>query len=171
VERARTVASWARRWGLDVFRYCRRLLGSDAEAEDAMQTVFLQALEDFEWFRGPETERQWLLAIARHRCFDRLKLSKRRPAQGDEVEVLAVAEERRGADEELARSETERALSACLDELPDQTRLAITLRYHEALSYEAIGELTGLKTGALRVRVMRGLARLRDRLERQGISW
>ena len=168
-----TVALWARRWGLDIYRYCRKLLASDSEAEDAMQLVFLQAIQDFPRFRGPATERHWLLSIARHRCLDRLKLLRRLPEfpGAPELEELEVPASGPGADDALAASEAARVLARCIEELPAPTRAAVVLRYHDQLSYERIEAEMGVSAGALRVRVLRGLSSLRGCLERQGVPW
>ncbi len=165
------VALWAKQWGLDVYRYCRKLLTSDSEAEDAMQVVFLQAVQDFEQFRDPGSELHWLLSIARHRCLDRLKMLRRRPPSAEEEEGMDVPSDGRGADGALEDSEVAREVAKCLDELPAHTRTAIVLRYHEQLSYESIEALTGTKAGALRVRVLRGLVQLKECLEERGVSW
>lgn len=168
---AQTVALWARQWGLDVFRYCRGLLGSDSDAEDAAQMVFLQAIQDFAQFREPGLERPWLLSIARHRCLDRLKLLRRRPSMADEDEALEVPIDGRGPDDQVASSEASRSLARCLDELPAPSRVAVLLRYHDQLSYELIEGAMGTTVGALRVRVLRALVQLKECLERKGISW
>lgn len=170
-KRGATVAFWARKWGLEVYRYCRKLLASDTEAEDAMQMVFLQAMQDFEQFRGVGSERQWLLSIARNRCLDRMKLLKRRPPTAEEEEGMEVPSSAQGPDDALGDSEAARAVGRCLDELPEHTRTTIILRYHDQLSYADIEATTGTKAGALRVRVLRGLVQLKECLEGRGVSW
>ena len=165
------VALWVSQWALDVYRYCRKFLHDDAEAEDVMQLVFLQAHEDFATFRGQGSPRHWLLSIARHRCLDRLKLNRRTPS-AVEADVL----EREPAatvpiDDALAQAQAARELAACLDGLPDHARVAIVLRYHDELSYEEIEKLTGIAVGALRVRVLRALPVLKTCLEGKGVQW
>ena len=162
------VALWANQWALDVYRYCRRFLSNDAEAEDVMQLVFLQACEDFSSFRAECSPRHWLLSIARHRCLDRLKHNQRAsltPTQAPEPVAPPPV------DEALARSQAARELALCLDGLPDHARVAIVLRYHDDLSYEEIERLTGVKVGALRVRVLRALPLLKACLEGKGVTW
>lgn len=170
---AESVAFLAKRWGLDVYRYCRKLLASDAEAEDAMQMVFLQAVEGYGQVREPGAERRWLLSIAKHRCLDRLKVLRRRTGEASEQEeeAMEVAADGPGAEQLMAESQAAKVLSECLDQLPAPTRVAIVLRYHEHLPYEAIEAETGMSAGALRVRVLRGLVQLKECLEGRGVSW
>jgi RNA polymerase sigma-70 factor, ECF subfamily len=166
---AQTVASWARQWGIDVFRYCRKLLASDPEAEDTMQMVFLQALEDFEQFRDSGSERSWLLSIARNRCLDRMRLLRRRQTVA-EIDEVEVPDEGPGPEQSLADVEAVRWLNLCLDQLAEPTRTAIVLRYNDRMPYEQIEAVTGLKAGALRVRVLRGLVQLKECLESRGVQ-
>lgn len=52
---------------------CRRLLGSGAEAHDAVQDVFLRVLEQPDGFRGRSAELTWLYAVATNVCLQRLR--------------------------------------------------------------------------------------------------
>ena len=156
--KSEVVASWATQWGIDVFRYCQRALASDAEAEDAMQLVFLQALEEFDDFRGLGSERAWLLSIARSRCLNRMRLLRRKQA----------AEDRNLSDVE-ARHRVH-LLHLCLEQIPEPTRTAILLRYNEQMPYEKIEAMTGMKAGAIRVGVLRGLMQLKECLKIRGVE-
>jgi RNA polymerase sigma-70 factor, ECF subfamily len=168
---ADSVALWVSKWALDVYRYCRKLLRDDAEAEDVMQLVFLQAFQDFERFRGNGAEKPWLLSIARHRCLDRLKLGRR---AGAGVELDALEHHSNGEaplDEALAKTEAARELTSCLEGLPDHARVAVVLRFNDQLSYEEMEKVTGVTVGALRVRVLRALPLLKQCLEAKGVKW
>ena len=54
-----------------------------------------------------------------------------------------------------------------LEELPDNHREIITLRYLEQLSYKEMSEITGKDEGALRVAVMRIIKRLQEDIDRE----
>ena len=166
-----SVALWASRWSLDVYRYCRKLLRNDAEAEDVMQLVFLQAFTDFDRQKQAGAERYWLLSIARHRCLDRLKMLKSRPEDETDEQTLEHPSDDAPLDEALAGSEAAAQLARCLGELPDHARVAVVLRYTDQLSYEQIETATGTKAGALRVRVLRALPLLKACLQRAGVEW
>jgi RNA polymerase sigma-70 factor (ECF subfamily) len=168
---AQNVALWVSQWALDVYRYCRKFLRNDAEAEDVMQLVFLQAYEDFETFRGQGSARHWLLSIARNRCLDRLKVNRRNPASAEANVLEREPTTAPPIDEALAQSQAARELSVCLDGLPDHARVAIVLRYQDELSYEEIERVTGVSVGALRVRVLRALPTLKECLEAKGVKW
>ena len=60
-----------------VLRFCLGYLGSEAEAEDAVQDVFARALEVEE---RPQNLRVWLYTVARNHCLNLLRTRARRPA-------------------------------------------------------------------------------------------
>src|SRR5262249_1529912 len=63
--------------GGPVFRYCRRILGDDAAADDAMQATFVQAYERIGSYERRASLRSWIFAIAHYRCLDALKATRR----------------------------------------------------------------------------------------------
>jgi RNA polymerase sigma-70 factor (ECF subfamily) len=155
-------------YGTAVYRYCRRMLGADADGEDISQTVFTQALQALRRKTPVENPRSWLLGIARHRCLDRLARRKTEPIP-IEAEELERTMDRDPIDEILPLDpRTVQALDDCLDALDRRSRVVVLLRFQDHLSYEAIGKLTGDKPGALRVRVSRALFTLRRCLEKKG---
>ena len=165
-----TIDRWCVDHGPALYGYCRRLLGDDAEAEDAMQTVFVQVLRDFHTFRRNGSPRTLLLSIARNRCFDRLRRRVAFPSVDEQDADLALVSERPGPDQVFQRGEEVKAMEYCLDRLPALTRAVLMLRFHEECSFREIAARTGLAEGAARARVMRALPVLKSELERLGFK-
>jgi len=157
------------RYGASVYRYCRRMLGTDADGEDVSQIVFMQAFESIQRMARIENPRAWLLGIARHRCLDRLERRRRAPVLAA-AEALEQAADRSAPGVLATRDPDPRqALDDCLEQLDARSRTALLLRFRDQLSYQAISELTGDRPGALRVRVGRALRTLRRALEGKGL--
>jgi len=66
------------RYGPMVYRRALAILGSDAEAKDAMQEIFIRVLESSSDFRGESAPTTWLYRITTNMCLNRLRDSKRR---------------------------------------------------------------------------------------------
>lgn len=164
------VEAMARRHQRMVYRYCRRMLGNDADALDASQTVFMQALESLRKGCAVENEEAWLRGIARNRCLDRLRRRAHVPIDGEEIEWRLEQLQRERGVMNPSDPLTIRALDDCLDTLDERSRVVLLLRFHDDLPYEAISAILGDSPGALRVRVARSLPVLRRCLKLKGVT-
>src|SRR5438045_9518072 len=91
------------RYSAQIFGYCVHQLGSREEAEDAVQSTFLNAFRGLRSGVVPESESAWLFKIAQNVCLSRHRSSWRRgrvesPADFERVEEMAPGPSRR-ADE------------------------------------------------------------------------
>ena len=155
-DQQRALMLCARRHGRSVGRLCMALLGSQAEADDAVQDTFVAAHGAFDGYRGDGPLRAWLFAIARRRCARALERRGRAP------ETERDRDEAPRADELIAarqRAETARALLA---EVRPSEREALLLRYVGELSFREVAAACGIDEPAARKRVSRALARLRE---------
>src|SRR5580693_2739210 len=121
-----------------ILSFCRHMLGSAEEAEDALQHTFLAAYNDLISTDRPMHLRAWLFTIARNRCYSVLRARREQPvAQLDEpaTEGLAAQVERR---QDL------RDLVFDLGRLPDEQRAALVLSEMDSLSHEQIGHVLGV---------------------------
>ncbi len=141
-------------------RFARNMLGSDQDAEEAVQDTFVRVHDSFPRFREDARFDPWLFRILANRCRTSLARSRRHRALIEYGEVplsAAAAEEDFGADwaEEVR---------VVLESLPAEQREAFLLRHVEDLSYEDIAAMTGVGLSALRMRVKRACDTLRARL-------
>jgi RNA polymerase sigma factor (sigma-70 family) len=145
-----------------IFRYCLHQLGSREEAEDAVQSTFLNAFRGIKRGVVPELESAWLFKIAHNVCLSRRRSSWRRgriesPADFDVVEELAAAPARR-ADELIG-------LQDVLEQMPESQRRAILLREWQGLSYREIAEELELSQAAVETLIFRARRALASGLE------
>jgi RNA polymerase sigma-70 factor (ECF subfamily) len=152
------------RHGALVFRIARRILRNDAEAEDAVQQVFLdmfRAAEQFEPEKG--SFKSWLLMFAYHRTFNsRRQLRIHGFYDSDSVEELPQ-ELIQGAGRRLSFAPTEAVIlvEQVLKLIQPRQRRAIELTYYEGLTAEQASEVTGESVRVVRHNLYRGLERLR----------
>jgi len=145
-----------------VFRYCLHQLGSREEAEDAVQSTFLNAFRGIKRGVVPELEAAWLFKIAHNVCLSRRRSAWRRgriesPADFDVIEELTPAPSHR-ADELIGLQEV-------LERLPETQRRAILLREWQGLSYREIAAELELSQGAVETLIFRARRSLANGLE------
>ena len=153
-----------------VFRVAARVVGIE-EAEDVSQDAFLRAFNRLDRFRGEGTFKSWLLQIAHNAALT--AVGRRRPVLLDEAEELepAVAAMERSPVSVLESSERKRRLERKIRILRPEHRSVLVLRDIEELSYEEIGEITGMPLGSVKGRLHRAREELIDLLRRNTYDW
>jgi RNA polymerase sigma-70 factor (ECF subfamily) len=151
------------------FTLARYLLREAADAEDAVQDAYLQALRHFRGFRG-DNARAWLLTIVRRVCYAWADRGRRHgwptdpellddvPAGGDDPET------------QLIRGELQEPLAAAVEAHPFPFSEVIVLREIQELSYQEIAVITGVPVGTVMSRLSRARRRLQRALEAQGMG-
>src|SRR4051812_16866366 len=135
--------------------FCRHMLGSTEDGEDALQQTFLRAHGALSSGQIPDALRPWLFAIARNRCLS--MLSSRRaaavPIEGDEPACDALSDE-------VARRVQLRQLVADLGRLPDDQRAALVLFELDGLSQAEIGQAIGVPAAKVKALVFQARTEL-----------
>ena len=155
------------RYANQVFRFCLHQLGSREEAEDAVQSTFLNAFRGIKRGVVPELEAAWLFKIAHNVCLSRRRSTWRRgriesPADFEVIEELAPAPARRG--DELI------GLQDVLERLPDTQRRAILLREWQGLSYREIAAELEVSQAAVETLIFRARRSLASGLEQPPVK-
>ncbi len=125
----------------------------------------LTNISSFDQKRGNPS--QWLHGIAANilsRFWRRQRITSRARQRLEMVELTAPTSGWGEIEKADSRLDQER-LDAALERVPSKNREAVRLRILEQMSYEQIGQQLGCKPGAARVRVLRGLRRLRSEFD------
>ena len=152
-------------YGKLVWALTRRLSPSRADAEDAVQEVFIDLWRSAARFdEGQSSEIAFVTMITRRRLIDRLR-SARRTIQITQIECGAeVGDVSRRHDREIETC-AEAALAArALEELRPEQRQVLQLAIYQGLSHGEIARATGLALGTVKTHVRRGLHHIRERL-------
>ncbi len=159
-----------RRHNQRLFRAARAVLGNDAEAEDVVQDAYVRAYSALESYR-PGGFGAWVLTIVLNEARTRRRKLARREALLREREPLGILEDAgpRPSDPEglLAGQELRRVLERAIDQLPADQRLVFVLRELEQLSTRETATVVGSSEVAVRTRLHRGKASLREMLSAQ----
>jgi RNA polymerase sigma factor (sigma-70 family) len=148
-----------------VYGYCLRVLRSPEEAEDALQTTYLNACRSLSRGTRPKVGSAWLLRIAQNVCFARLRSSGRR-GKLERVQDVTVLAETVPAPERT-REEMIGLIDA-LGTLPERQRRAILLREWQGLSYSEVAGTLGVTQAAVETLIFRARRSLAAALDDQG---
>ena len=132
---------------------CTRL-DDPADAEDAVQEVFLRLLTARPVFRDAEHEKAWLIRTTLHRASDFRKAAARKNVPLDEAA-------------QAAEPEVENGLRAAVLALPEKYSTVVHLHYYEGYSIKEIAKLLGIPAATVGTRLARGRERLRQMLKEE----
>lgn len=155
------------RYGGLVWALARRFSASDADAEDAVQEIFVNLWKSASRYDpAVASETTFVAMISRRRLIDRARAKGRQPATEMMHEgTVAPADPR--SDQVEVSDDAQRAARALATLSQDQQRV-LRLSVHQGLSHEQIAQATGLPLGTVKTHIRRGLIRVREMLERGG---
>jgi RNA polymerase sigma factor (sigma-70 family) len=137
-----------------VLAFCRHMLGSKEEAEDAVQHTFMTAYRTLA-ASGQRIElRPWLYAVARNRCLTVLRSRREQPVG----EVAEPATENLAA--QVQQREDLRELLRDLSGLPEQQRAALVLAELGDVPHDEIAEVLGCERGKVKALVFQARSSL-----------
>ncbi len=159
------------RHGAMVLGVCRRELGDPHDAHDAFQATFLVLVSKAAAVRHWNTVGGWLVGIARRVAARARVEGARRRRHLEQLGVERTLMEDNPAATMAIEAEHDYApLFAEIDRLPERFRAPVVLHYLEGLSTEATAQRLGCARGTVLSRLSRARDRLKQRLERRGVS-
>jgi RNA polymerase sigma-70 factor (ECF subfamily) len=139
-------------------RYALRMLGNQADAEDALQDTFVRGYRSLARCTRAEGFGAWLFGILVNRCRTYAARRARRQQVVVANDVALGAASIAHTEEQDAWRE---AIAWALEQLSPDHREAFLLKHVEDLSYDEMQELTGTRAPTLRMRVFRAREELR----------
>lgn len=153
-----------------LLRVARSMTRDHAEAEDLVQDTLIRAYQGIGRFDG-RYPRAWLLTILRNTHINRNR--KRRPELlRDQDATFQRLESDVGSEraDALVDQELDAEIVGALDELSDGFRRAVELVDIDGLTYAEAAEVVGVPVGTVMSRLHRARKKIRDRLDRAGLS-
>lgn len=137
-----------------------------ATSEDIAQEAFLSAWQNLRRLQNPASFLPWLRQITRNLARDHLRGRGRRAADIDDAEAVIAAAADPGPTpcERLVDEERQRMAAELISALPDDSREVLLLYYREGQRSQQVALLLGLSDAAVRKRLSRARATVRDEL-------
>jgi RNA polymerase sigma-70 factor, ECF subfamily len=157
-----------------IYNFTYRMLGSEGEAEDLTQDIFIAAFQGIRSFRGEAKFSTWLYRIALNQARNRIKyLSRRnffaRQRKRADYRVNTVSESPEGLPDSAPTPEQWTMtkdlvvqVQECLNQIPPQARQILVLRDIQGFSYDELSEMLSLKPGTVKSRLHRARAAMRE---------
>ena len=144
-------------------RLLSRFIRDPAEIEDVTQEAFIKAYRALPSFRGDSAFYTWLYRIGINTAKNYLSASNKRPLlsgdyedeDGETVDFSAQAPDLNTPETEYMNRQIVETVNRAVEALPEELRMAITLREMEGMSYEDIALAMDCPIGTVRSRIFR----------------
>lgn len=148
-----------------VYNLAYRMLNNSGEAEEAAQEAFIRAYTRLESYNPDHKFSTWMLSITSNYCIDVIR--KRRALLLSIDEPLPPhpalhSDNDKGPEAELMNAEQQELVQRMLQELPEEYRQAVVLRYWYDLSYEEIADMMNTTVSAIKSRLFRARRQLAE---------
>jgi RNA polymerase sigma-70 factor, ECF subfamily len=156
-----------------VYALCLRLLGDPADAADATQEVYVRVVRSVLGFRGESAFGTWLHRITVNVCATALRrrgdLRARGQAAGrtgfDEPALGGALPAPDDVEDAVATRDSARRAATAIAALPPEAREVVVLRDVQGLTTKEAAVMIGISEGAVKVRLHRAHARLRELMD------
>lgn len=148
---------------MTAYRVAYGVLGSHAEAEDAVQDAFIRAWRDLPTLRDPSRWAAWFRRLVVRSAIDRARRSRRQATVWLDP-AASGAFDQPGPDD-LAPVAAQDELLRALAGLSTEDRAVIALRFAADLEVPNVAAALGIPLGTAKSRLSRAVARLRARME------
>ncbi len=146
-----------------LIRLLSRFIRDPSEVEDVAQEAFIKAYRALSTFRGDSAFYTWLYRIGINTAKNYLVASGRRAPtstefdneEAEQFESGGLLQELNTPESELMSKQIAQTVDEAMDSLPEELKVAITLREIEGLSYEEIAAIMNCPIGTVRSRIFR----------------
>lgn len=157
------------RYQPSLYRFGLKMCRDEEDAKDILQETLFAAARSLRGFQGSSSFSTWLYSIARSFCIKQRRRSKFAPREEISLDsrspALGLADPAPPLDEVLAQKEIENAVEAAIRGLKLDFREVLLLRDVEGLTAPEVAEVLGLRVEAVKSRLHRARAALREALQ------
>jgi RNA polymerase sigma-70 factor (ECF subfamily) len=147
-----------------LFGVVLRILNNRAEAEDALQEIYVKIWNNADKFAVNQySPMSWLVVVARNHAIDVIRA--RKPIAVDIDDAFDVSDDSKTPEQEAINTSEGKRIDNCLQELDEQKAQAVRGAYVEGYSYEELAERFSVPINTMRTWLRRSLISLKECLE------
>ncbi|MFJ2619043.1 ECF RNA polymerase sigma factor SigK [Glutamicibacter sp. NPDC087344] len=146
-----------------VFGLIRRLLRDEAQSEEVLQEVFVEAWQQATRFdAGRGSAANWLFTLAHRRSVDRIRSSQASRQRELRIGVQDIGTDYNDVEENAVLHDENRRIIVALKSLSQAQRAAIELAYFGGHTHQEVAHLLEIPVGTAKTRIRDGMIKLRD---------
>ncbi|MFO7681894.1 MAG: sigma-70 family RNA polymerase sigma factor [Chloroflexota bacterium] len=156
-----------------VYNLAYRMLNNSGEAEEAAQEAFIRAYTRLSSYNPEHKFSTWMLSITSNYCIDLIRKRRALLLSLDEplpAHPALQSDKSKGPEAQMVINEQQEMVQNLLQELPEDYREAVVLRYWHELSYEEIAEIMNTTVSAIKSRLFRARRLLAEIGVAQGLT-
>lgn len=142
-----------------MYNICRRLMGDEDEAKDALQDAFVDAFLKIHTLENENLFSAWIKRIVVNKCINTLRKKKLEMVEINERTEYVEEEE----DTDFQKFEAKRIMSA-IDQISEGCRTVLNLYLFEGYDHKEIGEILGVTESASKAQYSKAKAKIRKLL-------
>ena len=151
-----------------VFSIALKMLVNREEAEELAQDAFIKVYKSMHTFKGEAKFSTWIYRLTYNSCLDRIKKLKRSQSTVTLEEFsMGQLSQMETVLDEMDKSDRQKSIEECLNLLPEEENLIISLYYYEEQSLDEISKIVNLNTNHLKVKLFRIRKKLMSILEQR----
>ena len=139
-----------------------RILHNDSDVDDQLQDLFLEVWSQADRYDAEKGKALgWIVTMARRRAIDKLRKKQSYSRAQERLREEPEPTPHRGADEEVAASDTADIFNRVIATLPVAQREALNYAFYRGLSQREIAARTGIPLGTIKTRLELALRKVR----------
>src|ERR1700752_3955072 len=155
-----------RRYAPAIFRFCRRALPTQEDAEDATMEIFMKLKDKLMQYDSTRSFSAWLYKVSANHCWDVLRRRRiRQDKETEDLENVPLEHPDPSQLDQLIEQRTREEVRKALEKLGGRARMALVMRYYSDMSYDEIADALGVRRAFVGVVLLRARHELRQALE------
>ena len=145
-----------------IYNLAYRMTGSSDDADDLTQETFIRAYQYLWRYDMHRKFFTWLYTLALNLIRSHLRKKNKYNKSSEEVSALLLADKNHSPETELIETQE---ISVYLLRLDYESRALLIMKFQQGLTFEEIAQITGKSLSAVKMRIYRGLEKLKELLK------